>query len=65
MDTQIMKRFREKLSSQKQNLLDWLQNTPTDTRKINLGPEKTDLPLSEFMRSNPGCGPAVQEFPRK
>jgi sigma-B regulation protein RsbU (phosphoserine phosphatase) len=49
MDTQIMKRFREKLSSQKQNLLDWLQNTPTDTRKINLGPEKTDSVRSRLQ----------------
>src|SRR5262245_3875039 len=61
MDTQILKRFREKLSSQKQNLLDWLQNTPTDARKINLGPEKADSVQSRLQALDAALAKADNE----
>lgn len=38
MDTKILQRFRENLFQQRQNLLDWLRNTPTEKRRIHLGP---------------------------
>jgi sigma-B regulation protein RsbU (phosphoserine phosphatase) len=38
MDTKILQRFRENLLQQRQNLLDWLRNTPTEKRRIHLGP---------------------------
>ncbi|MCI0692185.1 PP2C family protein-serine/threonine phosphatase [candidate division KSB1 bacterium] len=38
MDTKILQRFRENLLQQRQNLLDWLGNTPTEKKQIHLGP---------------------------
>jgi sigma-B regulation protein RsbU (phosphoserine phosphatase) len=38
MDTKILQRFRENLLQQRQNLLDWLRNTPTEKRQVHLGP---------------------------
>lgn len=38
MDTKILHRFRENLLQQRQNILDWLHNTPTEKKQIRLGP---------------------------
>jgi len=38
MDTKILQRFLENLRQQRQNLLDWLSNTPSTKKQIRLGP---------------------------
>ncbi len=38
MDTKILQRFRENLFQQRQNLIDWLRNTPAEKRQVRLGP---------------------------
>jgi sigma-B regulation protein RsbU (phosphoserine phosphatase) len=37
MDTKILQRIRENLLRQRQNLLDWLHNTPASKKQIHLG----------------------------
>jgi sigma-B regulation protein RsbU (phosphoserine phosphatase) len=39
MTIPILERIRTGLLERRQNLTDWMQNTPTDLRDINLGPE--------------------------
>ncbi|MDZ7344686.1 MAG: SpoIIE family protein phosphatase [candidate division KSB1 bacterium] len=38
MDTKIFQRVREGLLQQRQNLLDWLRNTPPEKKQIRIGP---------------------------
>lgn len=38
MDTKILQRFRENLLQQRQNLREWLNNTPAQKKQIRLGP---------------------------
>jgi len=38
MDTKILQRFRENLLRQRRNLHEWLNNTPSRTKQIRLGP---------------------------
>ncbi len=38
MDTQILQRIRENLQRQRQNLLEWMQDTPPAKKQIFLGP---------------------------
>src|SRR5574341_147632 len=38
MDTKILQRFRENLFQQRQNLQDWLNNTPAAKKQVRLGP---------------------------
>jgi sigma-B regulation protein RsbU (phosphoserine phosphatase) len=38
MDTKIFQRVRESLTQQRQNLVDWLRNTPPAKKQIRIGP---------------------------
>ncbi|MDZ7290193.1 MAG: PP2C family protein-serine/threonine phosphatase [candidate division KSB1 bacterium] len=49
MDTKILQHFRENLLQKRQNLLDWLKNTPAPKKQIHLGPANEQKVLAHLQ----------------